>query len=111
MLHRHGPARLDASPNPFSPTSSDVRQQQTTITYRLPWQSARVTLRIFDPSGIPIRELANGQYSGAEGAFLWDGRNSEGFAVGAGAYVLLLEAVDAQSNQSLHERLLLVIGK
>jgi hypothetical protein len=107
----NGTTRLDASPNPFSPTSSDVRQQQTMITYRLPWQSARVTLRIFDPSGIPIRELANGQYSGAEGAFLWDGRNSEGFAVGAGAYVLLLEAVDAQSNQSLHERLLLVIGK
>ncbi|GIV54515.1 MAG: hypothetical protein KatS3mg039_1033 [Candidatus Kapaibacterium sp.] len=102
--------RLSASPNPFSPTSTDARLQQTTITYRLPWQSARITLRIFDASGIPIRELANGQYSAAEGALLWDGRNNAGFAVGAGAYVLLLEASDALSRESIREQLVIVIG-
>lgn len=106
-----GSTRLSASPNPFSPSSTDARLQQSTITYRLPWQSARVTLRIFDAFGIPIRELANGQYSGAEGAFLWDGRNNAGFAVGAGAYVLLLEASDALSNESIREHLVIVIGK
>ncbi len=106
-----GSTRLSASPNPFSPSSTDARLQQTTITYRLPWQSARVTLRIFDAFGVPIRELANGNYSGAEGAFLWDGRNNAGYAVGAGAYILLLEASDALSNESIREHLVIVIGK
>jgi len=50
-------------------------------------------------------------YTGAEGALLWDGRNDAGFAVGAGAYVLLLEATDALSSVSLQEHLVLVIGK
>ncbi|MCS6999512.1 MAG: lamin tail domain-containing protein [Bacteroidota bacterium] len=104
-------ALLMASPNPFSPTSADPRLHQTMIRYRLPWQSARVTVRIFNANGIPIRELANGMYSGAEGVLLWDGRNSEGFAVGAGVYVVLLEATDALSSETVHERTVVVIGK
>jgi hypothetical protein len=50
-------------------------------------------------------------YSGAEGALLWDGRNDAGFAVGAGAYVLLLEATSALSSETLHERAVIIIGK
>ncbi len=102
---------LNASPNPFSPMSTHPHLQQTTITYRLPWQSARVTLRVFDAAGYAVRVLANGAYSGSEGAVLWDGRNDAGFAVGAGAYVLLLEASDALSNENLQEHLVVVIGK
>ncbi|GBD04906.1 hypothetical protein HRbin20_00476 [bacterium HR20] len=103
--------QLSAAPNPFSPHSTDPRLQQTTITFRLPWQSARVTLRVFDAAGLPVRQLANGMYSGAEGALLWDGRNDAGFAVGAGAYVLLLEATSALSSETLHERAVIIIGK
>ncbi|MCX7929323.1 MAG: lamin tail domain-containing protein [Chlorobi bacterium] len=102
---------ISATPNPFSPVSTDPRLQQTTITYRLPWQSARVTLRIFDPIGIPIRQLANGLYSGADGALLWDGRNDAGFAVGAGVYVLLLEATNASSSDTIHATAAIVVGK
>lgn len=102
---------LSASPNPFSPMSTDARLQQTAISYRLPWQSARLTLRIYDPNGIPVRELANGIYTGAEGSLLWDGRNDAGYAVGAGAYILFLEATDTLSNNSIREHSVVIIGK
>lgn len=91
--------------------STDARLQQTAISYRLPWQSARLTLRIYDPNGIPVRELANGIYTGAEGLLLWDGRNDAGYAVGAGAYILLLEATDTLSNNSIREHSVVIIGK
>ncbi len=111
LPQRNSLLQLSAVPNPFSPRSTDPRLQQTTITFQLPWQSARVTLRVFDAAGLPVRQLANGMYSGAEGALLWDGRNDAGFAVGAGAYVLLLEATSALSSETLHERTVVIIGK
>jgi hypothetical protein len=104
-------AELSATPNPFSPWSTDQRLLQTTITYRLPWSSARVTLRIFDAEGLPVRQLANGQYSGSDGVVLWDGRNDAGFAVGAGVYVLLLEATDARSSESIRQTIPIVVGR
>lgn len=103
--------RLNVEPNPFSPHSTDPRLQQTTISYRLPWQSVRITLRIFDATGLAVRQLANGIYSGTEGAVLWDGRNDAGFTVGAGVYILLLEATSTLSSETLHERAVIIIGR
>ena len=53
----------------------------------------RLTVRVHDLLGRPLRTLVLGQRFVAEGAFLWDGRDDRGAAVPAGLYVIRAEAL------------------
>lgn len=53
----------------------------------------RLTVRVYDLLGRPLRTLVEGQRFLAEGAFLWDGRDDRGEAVPPGLYVIRAEAL------------------
>jgi hypothetical protein len=53
----------------------------------------RLTVRVHDLLGRPLRTLVEGQRFASEGAFVWDGRDDRGDAVPPGLYVVRAEAL------------------
>ena len=53
----------------------------------------RLTVRVHDLLGRPLRTLVDGQRFLGDGAFLWDGRDDRGAAVPTGLYVIRAEAL------------------
>ncbi|MBL7997813.1 MAG: lamin tail domain-containing protein, partial [Candidatus Kapabacteria bacterium] len=102
---------LTASPNPFSPRSTDAKRQATVISYSLPFAQARCFATIYDANGLKVMTLGNSEYSGATGNFTWDGRNTEGYMLDAGPYVFVIEALDLQTQQSYKRSILIAIGE
>ena len=75
-------------PNPFNP--------ETWIPYWLA-EEANVTLTIYDPTGITVRQLelghqSKGYYTNRGRAAYWDGRNELGESVASGVYFYTLTA-------------------
>ncbi len=60
----------------------------------------RLTVRVHDLLGRPLRTLVEGQRFVAEGAFLWDGRDDRGVAVPAGLYVIRAEALPEEGEEA-----------
>lgn len=101
---------LSASPNPFSP-EGEFNENQCFITYKLPFQKARINARIFTKDGIETCELENNLYSSDEGIIIWNGTDKDGFVLPVGAYVLYLEAMNLEKNEMFIEKIVVVIGK
>jgi len=53
----------------------------------------RLTVRVHDLLGRPLRTLVEGQRFDSEGAFLWDGRDERGVPVPPGLYVIRADAL------------------
>jgi hypothetical protein len=53
----------------------------------------RLTVRVHDLLGRPLRTLVEGQRFDSEGAFLWDGRDEHGAPVPPGLYVIRADAL------------------
>jgi hypothetical protein len=101
---------LAAEPNPFSPFSAGS-DNFTVISYELPYKQAYLTIRLFNPDGVKITDIVNNRYTASTGNITWDGKNTEGFNLAPGPYVLLLEATDTGSGAVHSDKILLVIGK
>jgi hypothetical protein len=103
-----GGGSISASPNPFSPRSSD--KQQTVISFQLEERSAVVTATIYNLDGALVRTLLNAQYSSTEGAVVWNGYDNNGNLLPPGAYILVLDAINSTTSEAHQQKLLLVIG-
>ena len=84
-------------PNPFNP--------ETWIPYQLA-TDAKVTLTIYDASGVPVRVLDLGHrlaggYHARNRAAYWDGRNELGEPVASGVYFYTLSAGDFTATRRL----------
>ena len=92
---------LTAKPNPFA--------DHVTISYRLPFPVARVSLYVYDRRGRLVARLRNAEESGAEWSDTWDGK-SGGSRLPAGPYILTLEALDKRTGRMVSERKTIVAG-
>jgi hypothetical protein len=61
----------------------------------------RLTVRVHDLLGRPVRTLVEGQRFASDGAFVWDGRNDHGDAVAPGLYVIRAEALP-EDDAAIH---------
>ena len=77
------PGRLHATPNPF--------QSGLTLRFALP-QAGDAQVSVYDLGGRLVRRLHRGVLAAGSQRFAWDGRNEAGHTVGAGLYVVRLEA-------------------
>lgn len=96
----------EAAPNPFSRSRNDV----CLLSYRLPYRLARLSMTVFDASGIPVRTLRNADFTAGEGFASWNGNNDDGFPMPPGPYVVLFEAVDLATDAVFTDKLLVVIA-
>ena len=83
---------LEARPNPFRRTA--------TVSYSIP-EAGPVRLRVLDLRGALVRTLVDDPRSGPAKSVPWDGRDERGAAVGAGLYLIRLEAGAATSNYKI----------
>lgn len=80
------------NPNPFNPN--------TTIRYQLPGWS-RVSLRIYDIAGRPVRTIMVGYRSPGYHDIIWDGRDDLGDEVASGIYYYSLAAGDYRETRRM----------
>ncbi len=78
---------IHISPEVFVPLAAG-EQPFTTISYKMDRPGYQATLRIFSPTGIPIRELCQNEIWGSTGFYTWDGTNERGEKVNTGYYIV-----------------------
>ena len=79
-------------PNPFNPS--------TTISFDI-HESGEAALRVFNIKGELVRTLASGQLQSGSYELMWDGSDSQGQSVAAGAYVVVLSRGNEQLSRSM----------
>jgi flagellar basal-body rod modification protein FlgD len=72
---------------------------QATISYSLDAAAARVTINIKDGQGKVVRTFVSGNQSAGAQTVLWDGRDTTGKALPAGAYSVEVGALDAAGKR------------
>jgi len=70
----------------------------------------RLTVRVQDLLGRPVRTLVDGQRFLAEGAFLWDGKDDHGAPVPPGLYVIRAEALAEEGTPARSSALPLAVA-
>jgi len=70
----------------------------------------RLTVRVQDLLGRPVRTLVEGQRFVAEGAFLWDGEDDHGAPVPPGLYVIRAEALAEEGTPARFSALPLAVA-
>ncbi len=81
----------------FSP-NDDGFEDRMQISYRLKKPGFVVNLTIFDDRGMVIRKLYKNFLIGAEGEFIWDGRNEASTLVPAGIYLIYAEMFNQEGE-------------
>jgi hypothetical protein len=79
-------------PEIFIPTSSSTAFTQ--IHYKFDRGGVIGNVRVYDPSGFLIKEIANNHLLGAEGFFRWDGDRTDGSKARTGSYMIWFEVFD-----------------
>jgi hypothetical protein len=92
--------QVSASPNPLEVDGTT----RMVITYSFPFLKAYSRVRIFDRTGIVVREVCNGKSFHGQSSELWDGTDDAGESLPTGIYVVLVEAT-SQSGHSVAEKL------
>jgi len=90
-------AKVDISPNPFSP-DMDGYEDFAVISYNLTKPLSQIRIRIFDSQGRLVRKLADNIPSASNGTIIFDGFDDSGKPLKIGIYILLLEAINENSN-------------
>lgn len=86
-------------PNPFNPG--------TEICYKLPVESS-VTLRIYDVTGLQVRNLNYSSQSAGYKSIWWDGKNERGISVSGGVYLYSVEFSSSEGNVSRYSKMILL---
>ncbi|MFC2080718.1 lamin tail domain-containing protein [Bacteroidota bacterium] len=81
---------IEVEPEIFSPDMDGIKDLLL-IKYRFPSPGMRARIRIFDPRGRLIRDLAENQLLGTEGFFTWDGCDAQGHRARTGIYLIHAE--------------------
>lgn len=95
---------LKAEPNPFSPSKS-----KCLISYVLPFDRARLSIKLFDKNGAYLSTLLNNDYSGKIGSIVWQA-DEDDYKYQPGAYIISLEAVSCENQDVFDSKLIILIG-
>jgi hypothetical protein len=68
------------------------------MTYSFENPGNILTIRVFDPRGRPVRNLAINHLAGTEGIITWDGLTDNQTLARAGMYLLITEIFDQRGN-------------
>ncbi len=90
-------AQIEIDPNPFSP-DDDGEEDYTIIRVRLPLNSARIRILIFDMVGRQVLRLTDNQFTGSTFEIAWDGRDDRGRKVRMGIYVVYVQVLNASEG-------------
>lgn len=95
---------LKAEPNPFSPSKT-----KCLISYVLPFDRARLSIKLFDKNGAYLSTLLNNDYSGKTGSIVWQADEND-YKYQPGAYIICLESVSCENQDVFDSKLIILIG-
>lgn len=101
---------LTCEPNPFSP-DNDGFEDFTSINFALPFESAIITLRLFDDRGRQRKRITENELVAGKGSIVYNGTDEQGNPLPMGMYILLLEAKDAKSDKTAVHKYILVSAR
>ncbi len=87
-------------PNPFNPA--------TNIGYQVP-QNSRITIRIDDILGRPVKVLLDAQVPPGIGSVLWDGRDERSGMVGTGVYFCFMIVKTSEMKERTATRKIVLV--
>jgi hypothetical protein len=93
---------VNTDPEIFSP-DNDGHNDVLNINYSYTEPGFVATIRIYDASGRPVRQLATNELLAVKGTFTWDGTTDEGEKARIGIYVILFEAFNTSGDQSTYK--------
>jgi len=96
-------SKLTITPEVFCP----VKGEHTVISYQNSENLNLVRIAIYDLKGRKICKLADHDYQGANGYYIWDGRNEAGKIVKMGVYIILFET-SAAGNIKVEKKTVVV---
>ena len=100
---------INAEPRTFSP-KMNKNSKKCEIIYNLPYVSSKVDITVFDENGRFIKRIVEGKYSASTGVEFWDGKAENDRYVRTGAYIILLEAFDQETNRIYKDKILVAIA-
>ncbi len=86
-------SKLEISPNPFSP-DNDGHEDHTLIAIKLPANTARIKVEVFDILGRKVRSLRDNSFSGSSTSLVWDGKDNSGRKVRMGIYIVFAQILN-----------------
>jgi hypothetical protein len=101
-------ARLALTPNPFSP-DKDGRDDVALVTCRIPFGSCWARVRIYDIFGRLVKTLISGEWNGFIIQKAWDGTDDRDLPAPVGQYIVIFEATDRESGQTISEKKIWVL--
>lgn len=96
-------SKLTITPEVFCPANGE----HTVISYQNSENLNLVRIAIYDLKGRNICKLADHEYQGANGYYIWDGRNDAGKIVKTGIYIILFET-SAEGNIKVEKKTVVV---
>lgn len=88
---------LTLSNSYFTP-NHDGEEDMLVINYNLDQSGMIGTIKIYDPFGDEVAELANNFTLGTDGKFFWDGINHKGLLAPTGHYIVVAEIYSVQGD-------------
>jgi hypothetical protein len=96
-----GGGQLTIEPKVFLPGNSGTGRDFTTINYSFNEPGKFANIMIYDQTGRPVKQLANGASLAISGFFRWDGTTDKGGMARMGYYVVVFEVYDGRGNKNL----------
>jgi len=100
---------IEISPNPFAPTKS-INNSECKITYSLGEGSYIISAYIFDLYGNKVKTIVDNKALPKNYELIWNGKDENGNFLNIGAYVVLVEAVNYNSNNIQQLKKVVVLG-
>ncbi len=101
--------RIWADPEAFTP-DGDGFQDVCFIRYAMPNNGFTASVSVYTPTGLLVKQIESNQLLSAEGFFIWDGLTKNGTNANVGVYVLIFDAVNAETGEIIREKLPVVVG-
>ncbi len=98
---------VNVTPEAITPVA-DGKDDELTIFYRMDKPGYMVRIMIFDIEGQQMAILANGQLSGVEGTYVFNGRDTNGNILPTGFYALYFEAYNDQGDRHVTKKAFVV---
>ncbi len=100
---------IKIDPNPFSPDHDGI-DDIAYITYYLPWNTATVSVKIFDTFGRLVKILQSASPSGSYNTISWDGTTQYNNKAPVGMYIIFLDAICEEVGKTVNHKKTIVLA-
>lgn len=100
---------VEVNPEIFLPLSGDRDFAQ--INYRFDKGGFVANVKVYNPQGVTIKNIAQNEILSSEGFFRWDGDKDNGTKASIGSYVIVFEVFDDQGHLKIYKKRVAIAGR